>query len=99
MVRFVYKQLISDKQVGATYITVLASITNFFKIITMNISYALINRIGAVNLSLLYIVFNGCTIFFLREKYIKYLSTKTEQDFRLEITSGSKAANDDKKIK
>lgn len=83
MARFVYKQIISDKKFGATYLTVLGSTQNFFRMFTMNISYALIGVIGLKSVVLSYIAINGYMIFGRRENYLQWLESKSEDDFKV----------------
>lgn len=93
MAGFVYMQIISDKQVGATYLTALASVRNGFRTLLVMVSFALINKIGMLNLCLAYIALNGISIFFFREKYISYLDSKSPDDFKLSLTQSSKKSS------
>ena len=85
MSRYVYKQIVSDKKFGATYLTVLASSQNSIRIIIMNLSYWLIPIIGLKTLVVVFVIVNGLSVFFSREKHIEFLASKTEQDFKVEF--------------
>lgn len=87
MSRFVYKQVISDKKFGATYLTVLGSCQNFSRMFVMKFSYFMIPKIGLKCLVWLYIGFNSFTVFVKREGYLQWLESKTAADFKIDMES------------
>ena len=87
---FIMFQKYSDKRVGATYLTVLASVRNFFNITINNLTLRGILRFGFKNTFAAITVFNAFSFLVVRNWYLDYLENLDNKDYQLENLRVSK---------
>lgn len=88
--RVIFSQKISDKKFGATYITILGSMRNFWMISVGNVAIKMISGIGYEKTFAVFAIFNFASTVFFRNGYIEFLKSKKPEDFSVELKEKEK---------
>lgn len=78
-------QKIADKNFGASYLTILGSLRNFWMISIGNLSMKCISGIGYEASFVLFSVVNVFNVIFFRKNYIDFLDSKKPEEFAVEL--------------